>query len=65
MAGSDAADQDGLFPSWKPFNISNELYEEIKEWWLEGNPNAECVELDLSSDNYNNWFGLALISLDP
>ena len=53
MKGSDPCDQDQRMDDWKPFEISEGEYADIKRWWIAMNPGA--VEDALGEDCWEDW----------
>ncbi len=56
--GNDPCDQDGRMESWKPFNLNDIEYKEIKEWWLSKHPEVTVNSLGASS--WNEWQSIIL-----
>lgn len=52
-SGSDPADQDGRMKDWIPFELNEENYERIKEWWIGDHPDSK--EDYLGMNCWNDW----------
>lgn len=55
MIGHFPEDQDGLTGKWRPFTLSTEEYDKVKEWWVIEHPGS--VEDGLGQRDWSSWIG--------
>lgn len=54
MQGNDPCDQDGRMDNWQPFEVSDDEYISVLNWWIENKSSNAKVE-DLGVNNWNDW----------
>ena len=62
IQGNDLCDQDSRMKPWTPFELSNDEYEEVRDWWMAQHPEAKVDMLEVS--NWNDWIYRVIHELD-